>query len=190
MRVCNALRRTGRAPKGARLTRVAGITFIEVSVVVLILAVMAATVMPRLVNLKRGDDVRKFRTDVLTSIKTARTTAISSGQTVQLRFEDGSNTVQIVRQEAEDEVMLRRNAAPDGVSGDAYRVGTNTVSAGDFALSFYSDGTSEQGGIQFRFDAATETLWIERDGTAEWRDGELPEPQLERWPAGELEQRT
>lgn len=159
---------------------------IELSVIVLILAVLAATVVPRLLAYRQGSEVRSFATRLQGLAEEARTRSSSSGEVVRLTFSESDRRFGLQLESNED--SSGRLAMPDAIELEASRSGSEQASGGDWSMRFFPDGTCEGGGIQFDFDGDARTLTINgKSGRSKWIAGPLAEPTDERWQAGELE---
>lgn len=171
-----------------RQRRQNGFTLIEISVVVLILAMFAALVLPRVIPLSRGDAVRKFTIELPGAIRTIRADAMNRSESLVLAFDSQQN--QLVIQSAEGQQVGNRIAVPADIEVSGARIGKNDATGTDWELRFYPDGTCDGGGISFSFDGKAQSLQLFAEtGAGRWVDGELPEIGTDEWPAGELEQR-
>ncbi|MCE9558997.1 MAG: prepilin-type N-terminal cleavage/methylation domain-containing protein, partial [Armatimonadetes bacterium] len=72
-----------------------GFTLIELMVVVAIVFMFAASISPRLVAVKNGQDFRQFVASLTSLPVYAREKSVSSGQKVELRFQ--GDTIQLVQ---------------------------------------------------------------------------------------------
>ena len=166
-----------------------GFTLIEISVVVLIFALFAALVLPRVIPLNRGDAVRKFTIELPGAIRTIRANALNRSETLVLSFDSQQN--QIVVQTSEGQQVGNAIIVPADIEVSGARIGKNDATGTDWELRFYPDGTCDGGGISFSFDGKAQSLQLfAQTGSGRWVDGELPEQGSDEWSAGELEQRV
>ncbi len=166
-----------------------GFTLIEISVVVLIFAMFAALVLPRVIPLNWGDAVRKFTIELPGAIRTIRADAMNRGETLVLAFD--SQLGQLIVQSSEGQQIGNSISVPDDIEVSGARIGKNDATGTDWELRFYPDGTCDGGGISFSFDGKAQSLQLFAEtGAGRWVDGELPEIGTDEWSAGELEQRV
>lgn len=167
-----------------------GFTLIELSVVILILALLSASVVPRLIALRQGDEVRKFRSDLATSVVDARSRAMQSNQTISLSFEESERRFQLTNASDDDaDRALESITLPSGLEIQALRLRSTETPAGDWTLNFYADGSCDGGGIEVSLDGRIVSLSVSQTGAPRWLEDELPEAEQDRWQAGELEVR-
>jgi hypothetical protein len=93
---------------------------------------------------------------------------------------------------ATDEPDTLKRVALDGdVRVESAQQGEDAIDPGTWRWVVYPDGSAESGGLILRFGTEQRALYLPARGDARWSDdGELPDPTLERWPAGEVEQRV
>lgn len=186
------------------------------SVVILLLALMAATIVPNLVSQKDARQVRLFFSSVQDMAREARTVAVQTGQTVTLRLTEGADRLETVQprvetaadesrdgrnvavrtpatgaaSRTEDEtVTVRRLTMPDLLQAARFRSGEEDRSASDWELRFYPDGTCDGGGLEWNAGGETVFLAVSPQGDVSLGNGDLPEQREERWTAGEYEKR-
>ncbi len=173
-----------------------GFTFLEMTAVVFILALVATGVMLKLSASSRGDEDRAFRAGLVRLATQARQNAISSGQTVSLSYDDNARRFEVRSAAAQTNTSAQSAALtsvdlPVGVYSRGFQVAGSDVSGGDWQIRFYTDGTCDAGAIDFSnpsgdeftltFEAKTGSSRITVSGDAATTD--------ERWPAGEMEHR-
>lgn len=164
-----------------------GFTLIEMSVVVLIIALLAAAVAPNLVSLKTGRELRQFRSDLRQLAAQTRESAISTGKELDLSF--GSNRFSVQPADTESTVVPRTLAVPDVVTTNRFELAGADSSEGEWTLRFYPDGTTDGGGVELREGQNAFALQIKKSGEVLVVDGNLPDTTAEKWQAGEHEQR-
>ena len=179
-----------------------GFTLIEASTVVVVLAVLAALIVPSLASQKRSLDARAAVAGMQRIVVQARERAVTRKATCTLRFEEASGRLVL----EETPVMLDSQAAdagavsdepveiseailPDGFEARAFRTGEQDRNAGDWEVRFYHDGSCDGGGFEIASGTDSSSLVLYKDGTASWQDGALPAIETTKWPAGENEQR-
>jgi type II secretory pathway pseudopilin PulG len=163
-------------------------TYLEMSVVVFILAILATGILLKLSASERGDIERGFRMSLLRLAVQAREAAQSRMQTVVLSIADSPDRVVAQLEGTEQAQELFAAALPQGVTFAESQLEGSTVSEGEWRASFFSDGTCEQAAL--RFDSDGETFsWVldPKRATSSIVFGEIPEAPIEQWPAGEME---
>lgn len=162
-----------------------GFTLIELSVAIVVLALLSALVAPRLVSMRSGQEARAAKFAVRDFARDARMRAIQEGATVVVRG-SGQSSIEMVRlgtTEGEESV-LRSLELPEGV-----RVGSGDGASAEWEVRFFTDGRAEGRGVEIEHDGATDSVVVAADGSVTLREGALPEPTQETWPAGENERR-
>lgn len=184
-----------------RRTR-AGFTLVEMTVVTAILAMMAALVVPNLVSLKRSRDIRDAEAALSRLPVEARNEARKAGVPVTLRIEGDaivmerpvtipSSTGGVPEEDGTVEETRRVRFAQD-VEVEAARLRSEDIDPSVWIWQVYPDGTAEEAALTFREGERRRTLTLPVDAAvlARWTDGEMPPAEIERWPAGEVEQRV
>ncbi len=162
------------------------------TIVVAIVAAMAAIVIPRFAALQSGQQSRDFTSALLRIGGDARLIAIESGQTVEVRYDDerrvlAFETVDPVTFATTEERLIE---LPDSVELSAFTLDGAFASATDWTLQFYPDGSGLDAGVEVEDGLFVYHVTIEgRDGTALKGVDRLAESGQQEWQAGELEQR-
>jgi len=191
-----------------RRRRSAAYTLVEMVTVTAILAMMAALIAPNLVALQRSRVLRETEAAILRLPAEARVLAARRREPIAMRV-DGDDlilerasvdeaapgamgTLDSLPTGADDEQdTLKRVALAGEVRVESAQQGEAAVDPGTWRWVVYPDGSAETGGLILRFGAEQKALYLPVRGAARWADdGELPDPTLERWPAGEVEQRV
>ena len=163
---------------------------IELSVVIVLVALLASAVAPNLSAMKRSRIEREFPIAALRLALTARETAISDGQSCALMFGDQLRVLQMVRADLEsgtDTALAEVSLSPEVETGRLDLAGRESNSS-DWRLTFYPDGTCDGGGVEFRRGDRSFALVIDpASGAARIVDGQLPDSSGDRWQAGEIE---
>jgi prepilin-type N-terminal cleavage/methylation domain-containing protein len=169
-----------------------GFTLIEISVVIVLLALLAALIMPNLVAVKASRERNAFRSELRRLAVSAREDAILRSSIRVLRYEDGSNAflTSTVSEDGTPADSGRSVALPEGVRVDSFRVGAREVAGGEWEMRFQIDGSTEGGGVELSDGAFVYSLRFAEDGTVRLLEEELPNLSDERWSAGSYEQRT
>lgn len=169
-----------------------GLTYVELSVVILVLSLVVAIVVPNLHAFLRGET---YREDVIRLERvglTAGRLSAHSGAQVNLTFDSGTDELVLSSgEEGTESARESRVPLPSGFEAVRFIAGRGESSVADWRISFYSDGSCNGGSIEFIEDSEARTLVIRpSDGHSSLIYGPAPEPSQERWPAGELEQRA
>lgn len=182
-----------------------GFTYIELTVTLVVLLLVASLAMPNLKHLAEGQEIATFKTDLKTLPVSARELAISNGQTVQVTYDDQESqlVVSAIQETAsagqgsesstddgEEGTTLRTIPVPGTVEASSYMYQGVEADAGNWSIRFYPDGTSEAGGIGFEAGNYQFSLTIRDDGRGAVVDGDIPDLSTESWKAGDYEQRT
>lgn len=168
-----------------------GFTLIEMTVVITILALMAAAILPNIVNEQKSREARQFFSKARNLMLDSRSRSISDGQTRSIKIDETSGRliVETIDAETGDAVEGQAVALPDGVTGDAYRVESEESNSSEWAIRFYADGKARKGGISFNSNGRIISLVVDERGSVTQVDGPLPEVSDESWDAGGYEQR-
>jgi Tfp pilus assembly protein FimT len=185
--------------------------------VLVFLALFAAMIVPDLAHQVAGRKVDKFYADLKNFAAEARETAISTRQTVELQATGNSvslmaepsidqtstnnpqplgwfdnNTDQLTQnnQPVTQETQIRQLTFPSGIQADSFEQGNQPCGASDFKLMFYSDGTTDGGGIELSGSGPQKALDITQDGSVTLYNGSLPDHTQDSWPAGTYLQRN
>ena len=173
-----------------------GFTLIELSVVIVLIALFAATILPKLNILRESQQAAAFRTDLVRFFRDAREKAISNQRTVEVRMNGQSWQMSQVATDTGDgdvteEDSLRSLSMPSGASMSEFRLNKEDVSADDFLIRCFPDGTVSDASMEMTQDEAIYVLRVNgATGRVSLRRGELADENEESWPAGELEKRV
>lgn len=173
-----------RPQTSAKVTR-RGFTLIELSVAIVVLALLSALVAPRLVALRSGQETRAAKFAIRDLAKDARMRAVQEGVTVVVRGSrpDRIEMVRVGATEGE-ETVIRSLDLPEGV-----RLGTGEGASSEWEIRFFGDGRAEGRGVEIEHDGALDSVLVAANGSVVLREGGLPQATTETWPAGENERR-
>ena len=169
-----------------------GFTLVEMVAVTVVLAMVAAIVMPNLAAMTRGQAVRSFRAALPRMVTQARELAIQQGSEVTIRFDNGSFVIERAAQDQNDDAQqISRVQVPGDVTPSKFEVGGSEAGDGDWAVKFYADGKADSAGVEF---AEGNSFWYmltdAQTGKARLLNGEMPVQADEEWEAGTYVQRT
>lgn len=157
---------------------------------IVILVLIAATVYVRLAAVESSRAYRDFRLAVRRLGTEAREEAIRRKQIASVGYDESSTQLTLVLEgEDQEETVLRSTDVAEGVEATRFTAGEAESNAAEWRLRFYPDGRSDGGGIEFDSGGQVFCLYAEKSGTVHFDDGNLPDLQEERWPAGEYERR-
>jgi len=163
-----------------------GFTLIELSVAIVVLALLSAIVAPRLLSVRSGQEARGVKFAIRELAREARLRAVQGGEKGYLPIEGSGERIELVQGE---ESVIRSIDVPSAVDFPTLRLGQSESGASEWELRFYADGRSDGGGLEIEHDGAVDSVLIGTDGTVTLLEGPLPEVVQESWPAGENEQR-
>ncbi len=172
------------------------------TVVISVVALMAALVMPNLVAMKRSRDLRALEASLVRLPAEARTEARRLNSQVVLRVDGDALVMERRRQQArdardgdDDPEEIKRLTLGDGLRVDAARKGSESVDLASWFWIVYPDGSAERAHLDIREGDATKSLLLPPDGEGRWVSSEELEDlgeygEEEFWPAGEVERRA
>ena len=166
-----------------------GFTLVEMIVVLFILLLMTTAVVPRVVAIQRSRRLKDIEAKIIRLPAEARNEAVRAATPVRLRV-DGADLVLERAPVNGTPEEVKRVALGAGIEVDAVAQDGQPANTGSWQWTVYPDGSAEAGGIQFTEGAAQKSLRLFSDGSAQWVQGDLPDGTPERWPAGQLLQRT
>ena len=172
-----------------------GFTLIEMSTIIVILAMISAIAIPSIGAVVKSQRIRGYFQDVERLTIEAHGIATQTGQTVSL-VSDGEGSFQIQRQSeestAEDEVTaLGQVTTVQGIEILTFRLDSEDVAGDEWQLRFYGDGTADAGGILFQEAGETWAFSVDaKSGRGRIERGELPDATLNQWEAGDYVRRS
>ena len=166
-------------------------TYIELSVTVLVLALLAALIVPRAASVQNSINAKLSLDAVQRLASRARETALSSGLPVTMAYNETDSQFELRQTSATQETTtLSSVALHHDLSANHFEAGQNEMTATDWTVTFYSDGTSDGGTVEVDEGGILRTLIIgSKTGLSRWQDGATPESESVRWQAGEMERR-
>jgi prepilin-type N-terminal cleavage/methylation domain-containing protein len=159
-----------------------GFTLIELSVVITVIAMMAALVAPRLIALKDSRTARDAEAALLRLPVRARTEARQGKTTVVLRLDGDALILEKTPLEGEPTEIAR-------FSSPALTLSTEGA---DFTWTVRADGTAERKTLTVQEGNSQKTLILPAEGEPRWATtDETPDSatDTETWSAGERETR-
>jgi type II secretory pathway pseudopilin PulG len=167
-------------------------TYVELVVVIAILFIVTAIVMPRLSAMRKGREVREFKTAIRDLASRARSRAIDSGDVVTLRFDkSGGKLMAVERNSQGAELPVQQLVPPADVTPSKFVADQNANEGDDWQVPFYADGTSAGGGLEFEAgDRRFSFVVNPSDAQSRIVEGLMPDLSLDRWQAGSYAKRT
>lgn len=182
-----------------------GFTLIELSVVILVLALVVSIVVPNVMAMIAGRRSKNFLSDVRTFSVRARNQAIDTGQTMVLAANGSEHGLTI----SADTTTTTTNstnanatanavtstdpianlALPNGTTLQTFKIGTQDSNEGEWKIHFYPDGRSDGGGFEIVQGGLTYSWIVAQDGSNKLLSGSYPDQTSEVWPAGGYEKR-
>jgi prepilin-type N-terminal cleavage/methylation domain-containing protein len=163
-----------------------GYTLIELSAVIVVLALLAVLITPNLGRSLVANQRRGYRAGVLRLIEDAKMRAAQGGTTVTLRAGENGG-FQIGSTNANGEETVLQSLSPvNGIETSALFLKDGTEASADWAVNFYADGSCDGGSIDLaengsaiRYQIKPATAMVAIVST----DSEIQE---DRWKAGEF----
>ena len=172
-----------------------GFTLIELTVVVAVVTILAATAMPGLLAARRSRETRMFFSDLRDLGVRARNESLLRRETFVIAYDESATRFSLEPEEEEEKNSPEEGGrstsvdVPDGIEISAFRADGNDTTSGEWQMRFSPDGRSDGGGVQIE-DAGIIRSWVvDTNGRERMLEGELPDPATDRWEAGENEQR-
>ncbi|WP_395146332.1 Tfp pilus assembly protein FimT/FimU [Armatimonas sp.] len=166
-------------------------TLIEATVVITILALMAALVVPNVVALQRSRAVQGLKASLLRLPAEAQNEARRSKQAVTLRTE-GSTTLVLEQlgQDGQEATEFKRLSLGNEIQLDAAQLEGESVDLASWEWTVYPDGSARVGRLEFLEGNRVLSLLLPSEGELpRWSAAGTLEAGEGRWSAGELEQR-
>lgn len=168
-----------------------GFTLVEMLTVIVVLATIAAIMVPNVASSIKANTKRTYLASVNRLPTKAKELAIRSGTVVSLVIdEDGGFQLEQTPVNEQEPTVLEIIGPIGIITPDRFIIGTSESSASEWESRFFPDGTSERAGIEFDESGNKWHLVIDNQGNGKIASGELPQTQEDRWPAGENVQRS
>jgi prepilin-type N-terminal cleavage/methylation domain-containing protein len=167
-------------------------TLIEMTIVITVLAILAAVIMPNLFSESRSRDARQFFSKARNLMLEARSRAIGDGVARSVRVDESGARLVVEKVDAEsgDVTEEKTLAMPDGVTGSTYRMQKQESNSSEWYVRFYGDGRARGGAVSFDSAGRKYSIIVEDTGAVKRLDGDLPAVEEDTWDAGGYEQRV
>ncbi|MGV3618265.1 MAG: pilus assembly FimT family protein [Fimbriimonas sp.] len=175
-----------------------GFTLVEMSAIVVIVTLFAALAAPNLLSRQRTREVTAFFVRLPDLAVYAREYAQREDRIVRVRFDEAQRifvaeadaAVSTTNQEESDEAQtIRQVSLPEDLEATSFRQEDESVSPGEWEITFYPDGRSDGADVEIDDDGRIRSISVSPEGTVRLEQGALPTINERRWPAGEREQR-
>jgi len=163
-------------------------TVVELNIVILILLLAAALIIPSIKSIQQSRAIKDLEGSVARLPIEAKNDAVKSQVPVTLLVQNN----ELVLQEAPATgaaTTIKQVALGQDLQVTAAQLNGQTADPGTWTWTAYPDGTSDAGGLQFTEGSAIRSLVLYKDGTSNWKTGELPDVSTQQWPAGQLQRR-
>lgn len=170
-----------------------GLTYVELSVVILVLSLVVAIVVPNLHAFLRGENYREHVIRLERIGLTAGRAAAQSNGEAALTFDSGTDEFVISTGEEDTEAASElRVPLPLGFEATRFINGRAEANVSEWQVTFFTDGSCSGGSVEFIEGGSEMRTLIVRasDGRSSLIEGPAPEANQERWPAGEYERRA
>lgn len=164
-----------------------GFTLIEMTVVIMILALLAAAIVPNAASAVISNRRRSFRLGVPRLVGEAHNKAVQTGQTVTLTKTENDG-FQIATNDGQSDQTVDTLDGVDGVTVESTLDADGSQGSSDWQIAFYADGTCDGGTIELGDNGATYRYQVTKATSKVKLLGEDEDPASgnDRWPAGDL----
>jgi len=162
-----------------------GFSMVEMTVVIVVLALMAAAIMPNVGTAVEQNRRRNYRLSVPRLVGEAQNYAIREGQTVTMRA-DTDGAFSIVTDVEGEENAINELTPVEGVEIDALLTADGSDPGSDWQINFYPDGTSDGGVIELNDAGAPFRYQVLKSSGKVRLIGEDTPLEAEKWEAGDL----
>lgn len=186
-----------------------GYTLIEMSAVIVVLAVAAALVTPRLLTMRASREVATFWLKLPDLAVLAREHAQSARVTTRVKYDDGQKLFRVVEDDSSTSTSsngplqlpssddsdqsvsgIKDLPVPDGLEPQNFRVEDESTPSSDWSIVFYPDGRSDGAALEVDDHGRIHSVIVDPDGSIRATIGSLPAADERKWSAGEREQRA
>jgi prepilin-type N-terminal cleavage/methylation domain-containing protein len=177
-----------------------GFTFIEMSVVIVVLTIIAAMIVPNVVKMKESSDRQTFFSSLWRLAGRGRELAISEKKTFVMALDSSGRSFTLSEQDQGQTGQLTNDPdqsergtldIPEGIETGNLSADGDSSTNSTWEIYFYPDGTSNGGGLEVTDSGRTRSLRIRRDGRVQISNESLDNDDSEQsWPAGDFERRA
>ena len=169
----------------------AAFTFVEMSLVITIVALFATMVVPNLAHWRAGIPYREFPGKLMQLVAKTRQDAIQNRDARAIGFDESTGEFRVfwTDPQTSQEQEGQRLALPEGLEINRLVADDTDTAPAAWRVTFYADGTADKAGIELRNQDESLSVAVSELGSAQLLKTSLPESAEERWPAGENETR-
>ena len=157
--------------------------------VVFLLLLIATVVVTNVFALLRARHLADLEGRVARMPAQARNAAVRNQTPVQLRVDGDQLVLETVAADGTTD-LIRQVQLGNALAVDSVQKNGQTADLGTWHWTVYPDGSSDDGGIAFVEGARRWALVLPAHGDSRWLRGDLPDQDLNRWPAGPLQPHT
>ncbi|GDX40414.1 hypothetical protein LBMAG21_07060 [Armatimonadota bacterium] len=165
-----------------------GFTLIELSVVIVILALFAMLVVPNFVAMRRSRAYFDLEASIARTPVDTYNEARSSHRPVQLRIEGSALIMERLTTDSDPQQVKRVDFTSD-IQVDRTLLNGDSTDISSWKWTVYPDGSADAGGVEFLVGASRKSLVLHKDGKSQWLSGDLPDATEDKWQAGEIQKR-
>ena len=166
-----------------------GFTFVEMTVVIVLIAIFATLILPRAFVAQDSVKAQALLIDMRRTVDDASNRAASNGQPVVVRISTTEMTLSTTDEEG-NETVFKRTPLGNGTSATVTQVNGTSVGTDDWLMKVFPDGQCSSAELEVHTRTGDLTLKRDIDGKPTWRTGTLADQPLNRWEAGTIEQRA
>jgi len=174
-----------------RANKKSGFTLMEMSVVILIIALFATMVVPAMARWLEGNEYRAFPGRLLRLVGQTKQSAIDNKQTRSVGYDATTGEFRMYWTDPDSSVEQegQRLSLPAGLDMGRMVYLGNDTSADNWQMTFYADGTAAESGVELRNQDQYLSVAVDKLGQIKETKDALPDPTTVRWSAGENETR-
>ncbi|MBS1714237.1 MAG: GspH/FimT family pseudopilin [Armatimonadetes bacterium] len=131
------------------------------SVVIVVLAMMAALIVPNLVTSLRGGQVKVYRQSVFDIVRQGREEAVTRGTTVTLKGEE-SGVFSLTQAGEDGDATIKETREGGDVTASGFESFSTASTDAEWSTRFFPDGSSEGGAFQLDEGSSSVTVRIRR----------------------------
>lgn len=174
-----------------------GFTLVEISLVVIVIALISTIAIPRMLSMRVGHEFAIYRVGLVSMAQKAKRSAMQQQVPFVLQFNGDNLTIQELNPteiQLEEQAGAAQSGSLTNIAGTeftAFQVNGETVTQTDWQVTFYPDGTADKAGLEFDQKGRIWHFKINPlQGRATVEEGQLIDEQEDSWEAGTIEQRT
>jgi len=163
-------------------------TFVEMTIVIVLVALFATLLLPRASVFQDSVKAQALLVDMRRTVDDAGNRAVSLRQPVVIRVSTTEVTLATSDDEGTENVF-KRTPLGNGTSVTASQVNGTDVSSDEWLMKVFPDGQCSAASLEVHTPTGDLTLMRDVDGKPVWKKGKLADQPQDRWEAGTIEQR-